>query len=392
MKRMIDQTSPAGFGIYIHWPFCRSKCPYCDFNSHVSASIDEAAWMEALTAEMRYAASLTPNQRVSSVFFGGGTPSLMSGKLVGHLIDKISEFWRISNNLEITLEANPTSVEAAKLADFKVAGVNRLSIGVQSFRDDQLKFLGRQHSAGEAQETIKLAQKYFDRFSFDLIYARPEQRLEDWKAELEEALDYAVGHLSLYQLTIERGTAFHTQYQRGDFDIPAESDAARLYELTQELLDKANMPAYEISNHAKLGQECLHNKIYWQYGDYVGIGPGAHGRLKTQAGQKIGTRAHRAPQAWLQRVAEHGHGYHEFEEIGQDQQIDEILMMGLRLAEGVKLETFNALTGKDLADLFSNPKLKPLYEEGLLNPIDTHLSLTQQGRTRLNGVLSYLLA
>ncbi len=371
------------FALYIHWPFCKAKCPYCDFNSHVSNTIDHDQWLSAYLKEIDHVAAQTKGRRVMSVFFGGGTPSLMKPSTVEAILNHIQKCWSISNDIEITLEANPTSIEAEKFKDFKAAGINRVSIGVQSLRDDDLKFLGREHSATEAIASVKLANEIFDRVSFDLIYARPEQSIPEWKNELAEALKYTKGHLSLYQLTIEQGTPFYAQHARGDFRIPEADQGGEFYEVTQEALNAAKMPAYEISNHAIAGQESIHNLAYWRYADYAGIGPGAHGRL-TIEGKKYATRTHRAPDIYLQKVQSQGHAYHPFEEISSEEQLSEKLMMGLRLKEGIELEGF------DIRKL--DPKrLNDLMKEGLLEQTETHLRPTLAGMQRLNGVLGYLL-
>jgi len=280
---------PDLFGVYIHWPFCKSKCPYCDFNSHVSDSVDHNAWAKSYAHEIDHVASMTGQREVTSIFFGGGTPSLMKPQTVEHILNHLCTVWNVSKDIEITLEANPTSIEADKFSDFKAAGINRVSVGVQSLRDSDLKFLGREHSAKEAIGAIKIANDIFERVSFDLIYARPEQTIESWREELTEALEYANGHLSLYQLTIEQGTPFYAMEARGDFRIPEADQAGEFYEVTQEILNAAGLPAYEISNHAAKGQESAHNLTYWRYGDYAGIGPGAHGRLTLDA-KKYATR------------------------------------------------------------------------------------------------------
>ncbi|OFW95926.1 MAG: coproporphyrinogen III oxidase, partial [Alphaproteobacteria bacterium RIFCSPHIGHO2_12_FULL_45_9] len=272
------------FGIYIHWPFCKSKCPYCDFNSHVSEAIDHKRWMQSYLKEIDYWANLTEGRVVDTVFFGGGTPSLMQSETVAEILAHIQKKWRVSNDWEVTLEANPTSFETEKFRDFYAAGVNRVSIGVQSLYEADLKFLGREHSPDQARFAIAEAQKIFPRVSFDLIYARPKQTLDAWRTELSEALQMASGHLSMYQLTIERGTPFHTRHARGEFKIPEQDLAADLYDVTQDMMGQAGYPAYEISNHAIVGQESRHNLIYWRYDDYVGVGPGAHGRLTDQDG------------------------------------------------------------------------------------------------------------
>ena len=303
------------FGVYVHWPFCKAKCPYCDFNSHVNDSIDHEKWAQSYLREIDHVAAMTPGRHVTSIFFGGGTPSLMQPQTVERILNHIHKVWPVANDVEITLEANPTSVENKKLQDFKTAGINRVSIGVQSLREHDLKFLGREHSASEAVNAIQIANDLFDRVSFDLIYARPDQKISVWREELQEAVQYVTGHLSLYQLTIEQGTPFYTQHARGEFRIPEQDQAGEFYEVTQEILEKAGLSAYEISNHAVEGQESAHNLTYWRYGDYAGIGPGAHGRLSID-GQKFAARTHRAPDIWLGKVSNDGHGFHPFEEVG----------------------------------------------------------------------------
>ncbi|WP_431861689.1 radical SAM family heme chaperone HemW [Azospirillum sp.] len=384
-------TPDPGFGIYIHWPFCKSKCPYCDFNSHVRERIDQTRWRDGLLRELDHYADATEGRTVTSVFFGGGTPSLMDPGTTAALIDRIQQRWRVANSLEVTLEANPTSVEADRFQAFRAAGVNRVSLGIQALDDASLRFLGRQHNAAEALGAIELAARTFDRFSFDLIYARPDQTVAAWQAELTRALDFAVGHLSVYQLTIEEGTAFFPAHQRGDFKIPDEELAGDLYEATQELLAAAGLPAYEISNHARPGEESRHNLTYWRYGDYVGVGPGAHGRL-TLDGAKWATRAHRAPEIWLDRVERDGHGGHAPEPIDADSRGTELLMMGLRLTEGVARARFVEETGRDLDALVDADALTRLVDGGFLEVDATALRATHAGRQRLNAVLSALLA
>lgn len=379
------------FALYIHWPYCASKCPYCDFNSHVAQTIDHAAWRDAYAREMAYYAELTKGRTITSIFFGGGTPSLMEPQTVAHVIDTAQKLWRFSNSCEITLEANPTSIEIDKFRAFRSAGVNRVSVGVQSFDNDQLKFLGRQHDAGEAIKAIDTARTVFDRYSFDLIYARPQQTPEAWEKELVQALHYAGDHLSLYQLTIEPNTAFHTQYQRGDFTIPIDEEAGVLYELTQDIMGAHGLPAYEISNHARPGQESLHNLTYWRYGDYVGIGPGAHGRLTLES-QKFATRGHRAPDIWLKQTADKGNGAHPFEEIAPRARLEEALMMGLRLQEGVPVSRLSDEADVDWTTIIPAPRIQAMVSEGMLIADDTRLTATPEGLQRLNGLLSYLLS
>jgi putative oxygen-independent coproporphyrinogen III oxidase len=380
-----------GFGIYVHWPFCRSKCPYCDFNSHVRERIDEACWREALLAELDHFAALTGKRQATSIFFGGGTPSLMQPETVAAVIERVEARWGLAPGAEITLEANPTSVEAAKFQGFRTAGVNRVSLGVQALEPEALSFLGRTHDAGEAIRAIEIAARHFDRFSFDLIYARPGQTPEAWMRELRRALDLAVGHLSLYQLTIEPGTAFHTSFGRGDFTLPDDETAGLLYEVTQETLEAAGLPAYEISNHARPGEASRHNLTYWRYGDYVGAGPGAHGRL-TRAGGKVALRQKRAPETWLEAVSAQGHGTEEETPIAETERLDEMLMMGLRLAEGVPLTRFEQELGRPAGDVLDANALDRLVEGGFLVLDDTRLRATAAGRQRLNAVLVMLLA
>lgn len=378
------------FGIYIHWPFCASKCPYCDFNSHVSEQIDYVAWERAYLNEIRYYASLTGGREVSSVFFGGGTPSLMMPATVDVILDEIKGHWPVVNDLEITLEANPTSVEAEKLQDFKAAGINRVSLGVQALDDTALKFLGRKHSADEAVAALKTCQATFERYSFDLIYARPQHTVAAWKEELTQALSFDAGHMSLYQLTIEPGTPFYTRYRRGDFTLPHEDVAGALYETTQEVMNEAQMPAYEVSNHAKKGQESRHNLVYWEYDDYLGIGPGAHGRL-TLDGKKVMTRDHAAPAIWLDKVKDQEHGSHPYQNLSHKERFTEALMMGLRLKKGVLIARLNEEAGGTWTTFIDQKRLEKMISQGMLVLDDKRLRATAKGLQRLNGVLDYIL-
>jgi putative oxygen-independent coproporphyrinogen III oxidase len=379
-----------GFGIYLHWPFCRSKCPYCDFNSHVRETVDQTRWQDALLAELDHYAAKAPARRVESVFFGGGTPSLMPPATVASLIERIARHWSLPEDTEITLEANPTSVEAANFADLAAAGVNRVSLGVQALDDASLRFLGRGHSAAEALAALDIARRHFRRFSFDLIYARPGQTIADWEAELTLALDLTGEHLSVYQLTIEANTAFEGAHRRGELALPSEEISAELFELTQARLADAGLPAYEISNHARPGAECRHNLIYWRGGDYLGIGPGAHGRL-TQSGEHFATRQHRAPEAWLALVESHGHATREFRAQEAAERREELLMMGLRLSQGVDRARWRGEFGREIeADLAPAP-LRSLIEGGFLQLDDEGLRATAAGRQRLNAVLAALV-
>ncbi len=379
-----------GFGIYVHWPFCLSKCPYCDFNSHVRDRVDHARWRAALTREIDHYADRTAGRTVTSIFFGGGTPSLMEPETVAAVIDRIAMRWPGAADVEITLEANPSSVESGRFAALALAGVNRVSLGVQALDDAALAFLGRRHDAAEALAALGVAQRHFGRVSFDLIYARPGQTLVEWRAELARAVALGTEHLSVYQLTIEDGTRFATLAARGELDMPDEETQAALYEMTQEMLGAAGLPAYEISNHARPSAESRHNLTYWRYGDYVGIGPGAHGRL-TIEGNKIATRAHRAPEIWLERMEASGHGAHDDVRVTMTERRDEMLLMGLRLTEGVSRARMLQELGADVDDLIDASKLARLIDGGFLVLDDCALRATDSGRQRLNAVLAALL-
>jgi oxygen-independent coproporphyrinogen-3 oxidase len=368
-----------------------AKCPYCDFNSHVRERVDSQQWQRALAQDLKRLYSLTPDHTLVSVFFGGGTPSLMPPSLVEALLTQIAGLWDSILPIEITLEANPQSSEVEKFRDYKAAGVNRVSIGIQSLREASLKFLGRAHSLDEAKKALKAAAQSFDRYSFDLIYALPGQTLSAWKDEIEEGLAYAGEHLSLYQLTIEPGTAFYHAYQRGDFKIPDEEEAANLYELTQSIMEGAGLPAYEISNHARIGAECRHNLVYWRYGDYGGVGPGAHGRL-TLEGQKHALKGYRAPETWLKAVQEQGHGIEERIAVTLAERVAEALMMGLRLVEGLDIKRFERETGVRWSEApLDRARLNFLMEQRLLVREGDTLRATLRGRLCLNTVVKELL-
>ena len=334
-----------GFGVYVHWPFCASKCPYCDFNSHVrTGGVDEDRYLAAYLRELAHTAKLAPGLQVSSIFFGGGTPSLMRPATVGAILDATAGHWSITRDAEITLEANPSSVEAGRFAGYRTAGVNRVSLGVQALRDRDLKALGRLHSVAEAKAAIAIAKAAFERVSFDLIYARPGQTVPAWRAELAEALELQAGHLSIYQLTIEPGTAFAALHEAGKLIVPEDEPASDLFELTQDMTAAAGLSAYEVSNHAVPGQESRHNLLYWRYGAYAGIGAGAHGRLVVD-GQRVATSTARAPEAWLSQVEALGHGLVEETPLSRSEQADEMLVMGLRIDEGIDLVRLANLTG-----------------------------------------------
>jgi putative oxygen-independent coproporphyrinogen III oxidase len=376
--------------VYVHWPFCRSKCPYCDFNSHVRDSVDAPRWTRALLADLDHHAALTPGREVGSVFFGGGTPSLMPPETVAALLERVRQHWTVSADREVTIEANPNSAEAARFRGFAAAGVNRLSLGVQALDPAALRMLGRLHDRDEAIAAIEHARDSFARFSFDLIYARPGQSLAAWRQELDEALALAGEHLSLYQLTVEPGTAFATLARRGELVLPDEELAAAFYETTQDRLAGHGLPAYEISNHARPGAECRHNLAYWRYQDYVGIGPGAHGRLRLD-GVKYATRQTRLPERWLAAVEDKGSGLEEMAAIDRDGAVEEMLMMGLRLTEGVDRARLERNAGRSLETLFGG-NLAPLIEGGFLTLDEKRLAATAAGRQRLNAVLAALLS
>jgi putative oxygen-independent coproporphyrinogen III oxidase len=390
--RPIRRASSAGpgFGLYVHWPFCRAKCPYCDFNSHVAPEVDEVRFARALVAEIERSAREIGPRPLASIFFGGGTPSLMVPATVAAVIERAIACFAPAAHLEITLEANPTSVEAGRLAGFQAAGVNRVSLGVQALDDAALRFLGREHSAAEALAAVDLAARLFARFSFDLIYGRPGQTLEAWAAELERALDHAGGHLSLYQLTIEPGTRFDLLQRTGALALPDDDLEADLYELTQDRLGAAGLPAYEISNHARPGEECRHNLVYWRSGEWLGIGPGAHGRLDLESG-RVATEAWRLPKAWLERVEREGSGERMRVALAAEERVDELLIMGLRLAEGVDLVRLEALTGRPLEQSLDAEALARLVEDGWLKLAGARLAATAAGRQRLNPILEALL-
>lgn len=388
-------AAQAPFGIYVHWPFCKAKCPYCDFNSHVRERVDQARWRSALLAELDAFADETAGRRVESVFFGGGTPSLMPPETAAAVIERIEARWRLAPDVEITLEANPTSVEAGRFAGFRAAGVNRVSLGVQALDDAALRALGRQHSAAEAVAAVELARRHFPRWSFDLIYARPGQTVAGWRAELARALDLVGDHLSAYQLTIEPGTAFATLHQRGDLILPDEEAGGALYETTQAMLEAAGLPAYEISNHARPGGACRHNLIYWTGGDWIGIGPGAHGRLSALGPEgppeRTAIRQRRAPESWLASVEARGHGTQERAAVPFEEIVEELFMMGLRLAQGLDRATVRRATGADIEALLPPARIAELTEAGFLECDAAGLRATAAGRQRLNAVLAWLL-
>ncbi|HEY9214553.1 MAG TPA: radical SAM family heme chaperone HemW [Ancylobacter sp.] len=378
-----------GFGVYVHWPFCRAKCPYCDFNSHVRHSPpDQARFVSAFKAEIAHMRARTGQRRTQSVFFGGGTPSLMDPSTVGAILGAIDEAWPLDARAEITLEANPTSVEAGRFAGYRAAGVNRVSLGVQALDDASLKALGRMHTADEALAAVAVARAAFERVSFDLIYARPGQTPEAWRAELLKAIAEGCEHLSLYQLTIEEGTPFEALFRAGKLKIPDGDLARALWDATQETTAQAGLPSYEISNHARPGAESRHNLLYWRYGEYAGVGPGAHGRLDTPEGRRA-TSVERGPEAWLERVERDGHGTVSDEGLTLPEQSDELLLMGLRLNEGIDRHRFARLRGRD----FAPERIAALAADGMIEELpEGRLRVTPLGFPVLDAIIANLAA
>ncbi len=390
-----DYKGPAA--IYVHWPFCLKKCPYCDFNSHVRDEVSHDRWRAALVREIDTFAEHFPHLTASSIFFGGGTPSLMEPETTHAVIERVRHHWGKGDwgkdDIEVTLEANPSSVEAGRFKAYADAGVNRISVGIQSLKDDVLKFLGRLHSADEALKALKIAQDNFERVSFDLIYARPQQTLEDWRQELTEALSFSTAHLSLYQLTIEEGTAFYHQFHRGKFTLPDEDEAAALFDVTTELTTLAGLPPYETSNHARPGQESRHNLSYWRGDYYVGIGPGAHGRIPAHShGAAFAHAQVKRPEDWLDRVEGFGHGTLELEHIDASDRMVEAIMMGLRLTDGIEVKTLEDRFGGKVEDIISLEAKDDLIASGHLDADLGRLKLTHKGRPLLNFIIGKLIA
>lgn len=382
----MDDWQNGGFGLYLHWPFCESKCPYCDFNSHVAAKVDQKRWQASYLAEIDRLGRETPGRVLDTVFFGGGTPSLMDPELVSAIIEKIRATWPMRNDPEITLEANPGSIEAGRFRGYRQAGVTRVSMGMQAMNDVDLQRLGRRHTAEEARKAFEIARNCFDRVSFDLIYARQEQHLQDWRKELTSALELAVDHLSLYQLTIEDGTAFADRFARGGLKgLPTEDVAADMYDVTQEVCDRFGMPAYEVSNHAKPGAESRHNLIYWRGGDYMGIGPGAHGRLSLN-GTRWATEAPKLPAAWLSLIESGQPGDTGRHALSSEEHGLEYLLMALRLSEGLDIKRYNAVSGGAL----DQGSIQDLADLGAITQTTDRLIVTPLGRLLLNAVIRKL--
>jgi len=390
MSAAIRNPFDPGFGVYVHWPFCLSKCPYCDFNSHVRrGDVDEDRFVDAYRAEIAHRAALAPGREVTSIFFGGGTPSLMAPSTVQAILDSIAKHWTIARNVEVTLEANPTSVEASRFKSFKAAGVNRVSLGVQALNDIDLRNLGRQHSVAEALAALDVATSVFERASFDLIYARPDQTPAQWRKELDLALQRAPEHLSLYQLTIEPDTMFERMFNAGKLVVPDPDTQRALWDVTQEATLRAGMPSYEVSNHARPGGECRHNLVYWRYGEYAGIGPGAHGRLVLPGKGRRAQACERHPEMWLTCVETEGHGIVEDEQLSPEQEGDEFLLMGLRLREGIDPQRYHLLAGRKLAA----SRISELVGDGLVEVLrDNRLRVSSEGFPVLDAVVADLAA
>ncbi|GLQ39963.1 coproporphyrinogen III oxidase [Rhizobium albus] len=385
--RAYPDAGDPGFGVYLHWPFCAAKCPYCDFNSHVRHKpVDQNRFVDAFRQEIAYTAGMTGPKTVTSIFIGGGTPSLMDPSTVGAILDTVARNWHVPDGIEITLEANPSSVEATRFRGYRDAGVNRVSMGVQALNDADLKVLGRLHDVEDALKAIRLAREIFPRLSFDLIYARPNQTVAAWEAELKQAIGYAVDHLSLYQLTIEEGTPFYALHKAGKLIVPDGDLSAELYEATQAITGEAGMPAYEVSNHARPGAESRHNLTYWRYGDYAGIGAGAHGRL-TLNGTRIATATERMPERWLEMVEARGAAHVEIEELEPEEQADELLLMGLRLTEGIEVSRWQALSGRP----FDSARERDLIANGFLERLgNDRIRCTPAGMLILDAVVADL--
>ncbi|TYR29860.1 coproporphyrinogen III oxidase [Mesorhizobium microcysteis] len=383
---MPDDRQP-GFGVYVHWPFCAAKCPYCDFNSHVRhQKIDEERFAAAFARELATMRARTGPREVTSIFLGGGTPSLMKPDTVGAVLETIAANWTVPDGIEVTLEANPSSVEASRFRGYRAAGINRVSLGVQALNNADLRFLGRLHDVDQALGAIRLARETFPRLSFDLIYARPNQTLDAWEKELDAAIGHAADHLSLYQLTIEEGTRFHALHAAGKFSVPDPDHAADLYRLTQEVTAARGLPAYEISNHARPGAESRHNLVYWRYGEYVGVGPGAHGRF-IEDGKRIVTFTEKMPETWANLVEARGHGVIGGETLTRSEEADEFLLMGLRLTEGIDLARYEQLSGRPL----SSRRIQTLQEENLVAPVgNSRLRATSTGMIVLDAVVADL--
>lgn len=386
---MTETPAADGASLYVHWPFCVSKCPYCDFNSHVADRIDERAWRDALIAELDHYAATTEYRVLNTVFFGGGTPSLMLPQTVGAILDAAARNWSLSPDLEATLEANPSSAEAGKFRGFRTAGINRLSIGAQSFDNDALRFLGRMHDGADAKRAIELAAREFDRYSFDMIYALPAHQPTEWRQQLQDAMTLAGDHLSLYQLTVEKGTPFFAAHRRGTFSLPDDDLAVELLEIADSETRKAGYPAYEVSNHAGPGGECRHNLACWRGEDYIGIGPGAHGRVRI-AGRRCATDQIPEPSAWLDAARRSGHGTRNAVPLNRTERVEELLITGLRLVSGIDREAFRRAGGREPEELLDMGRVSAIAREGLLRLDGRGLRARRVGRLRLNALIAAL--
>jgi len=373
--------------IYIHYPFCKSKCPYCDFNSHVREGVDHESFLRAYERELEFFAAKIPDKKITTIFFGGGTPSLMPIFLVEGILKKISQLWPMAENCEISLEANPTSSEGAKFKALRDVGINRLSMGIQALNDLDLKFLGREHSSAEAISTIEIAAKIFDNFSFDLIYARPKQTLEEWEKELKRAISFGTKHLSLYQLTIEKGTKFFSEFQQKKFVMPDENLSADFYDMTNQITADAGLQLYEISNYAKKNFECAHNLVYWQGGDYLGIGAGAHSRIYLEDEFRSAITMLHEPLSWLKKVEETGTGIQKTEKISKEELQEELILMGLRLREGIHEEIFQTHFNKSFAEIFDEKKLQKLVDQNLIAVRKNNIFITDEARILTNSII-----
>lgn len=374
--------------IYIHYPFCKSKCPYCDFNSHVRDQVEHEKFLQAYERELEFFAAKIGERKVVTIFFGGGTPSLMPIFLVEGILKKIAQLWTIDKDCEISLEANPTSFESSKFKDLRAVGINRLSMGIQALNDEDLKFLGREHSSKEAIAAIEVAAKIFQNFSFDLIYARPKQSLESWKTELSQAISFGTKHLSLYQLTIEKGTKFFGKFQRGEFQMPDENLSAEFYELTNKIASNAGLQLYEVSNYAQKFFECQHNLVYWQGGDYLGIGAGAHSRIYFEGEmQRSAISMLNEPLSWLKKVEEFGAGIQKQEKILSEELCEELILMGLRLRDGISNQVFKTHFSKNFNEIFDLQKLQILVDKGLISVGKDRIKITDQSRLITNLII-----
>ena len=386
------QALTEDLSLYVHWPFCLSKCPYCDFNSHVVNEIDQSVWREGLLTEMKTLAKNTEDRKLKSIFFGGGTPSLMEPQIVSDIISEAKKIWRVDDLLEISLEANPSSVEAKRLHLFNQAGINRISLGVQSFNDTTIKFLGREHDAADAKRALEIAKKNFENVSFDMIYATPEQTIQGWASEIRQAIEFSSNHISVYQLTIERGTAFFQKHRKGEFQMLDGETLADLYELTQDKLGSAGLADYEISNHAAPSFECIHNLQYWKMKDYLGIGAGAHSRLTDKEGVRWAFRTQRAPSKWLSETKAYGHAVAEKVFLSLEEQIFETLMMGLRLKKGISTADFKNTFKRSIEEIFTGETLEILLNERLIEMDNESFKATSVGRQKLDSLIRFLFS